>query len=366
MAITLESLPKTQLEAVRYFGDAQNCHDFIVQMRWPEGIRCAHCNSDQVGNLVVSETPSRSKTKPGVVTRRLWNCKACKKQFTTKTGTIFEDSALGLDKWLPAVWMIVNAKNGVSSCELARSLGVTQKSAWHMGHRIRLAMRSGGFQLSGTVEADEAYIGGKYGNMHRERREKLKKQEAEAGPATKVAVLGVLQRSPMPAGSKVILDAVDRVAENTLKKHVRANVKHGSALYTDGHLGYVGLRNEYEHEFIDHTVTYARGAVHTNSLENFWSLLRRTLTGTYVQTSREHLFRYLDEQATRFNERADDDRLRFLSTMQRASGRRLPYAVLSGRAWLDLGTKKLMPKIVKDAQDNPPKENPPAGDALPS
>lgn len=351
--MNLENLPKSQLEAIRYFEDAQNCHDFIVAMRWPEGVRCAHCRSDQVGNLVVSETPSRSKYRPGTVMRRLWNCKACKKQFTTKTGTIFEDSALGLDKWLPAVWMIVNAKNGVSSCELARSLGITQKSAWHMGHRIRLAMRSGGFEMNGTVEADEAYLGGSFANMHKARREKMKELEARGEP-TKTAVLGVMQRSPTKSGSKVILEAVDRANDLTIQKHVRRNVQKGAALYTDGHVSYATLRHEYDHQFVDHTISYAQGAVHTNGMENFWSLLRRTMSGTYVQCSRNHLFRYLDEQAARFNERADDDRLRFMATIQRAHGRRLPYTVLSGRAWMDIGSKRLLPKRSKDAGTTPP------------
>jgi len=122
------NIPETALEAIRHFGDLDNCHNFLVSLRWAKGITCPHCGSKEIGKLVMP--------------RRVWNCKGCKKQFTAKLGTIFEDSPLGLDKWIPAVWLIVNAKNGISSCELARTLGVTQKTAWHMGHRIRKAVHA--------------------------------------------------------------------------------------------------------------------------------------------------------------------------------------------------------------------------------
>lgn len=190
--MNLESIPTTQIGAIRYFANEQTCHDFLVGVRWGESVRCIHCVSANVGKLVVTTVKSRSKKTPGAtITRRLWNCKACKKQFTAKTGTIFEDSPLGLDKWLPAVWMICNAKNGISSCELARALGVTQKSAWHMGHRIRAAMANGGFdKFRGDVEADETYIGGKAINMHASRRRRLPNKGL--GGQGKVAVHGAL------------------------------------------------------------------------------------------------------------------------------------------------------------------------------
>ncbi|HVT74381.1 MAG TPA: IS1595 family transposase [Lacunisphaera sp.] len=325
--MTTKDLPSTQLEAVRFFGDAERCHEFLANMRWPEGIRCAHCQSEKVGKLVVTVVPSRSKNpdaKP--TTRRLWNCKACKSQFTVKTGTIFEDSALGLDKWLPAVWMICNAKNGVSSCELARTLGVTQKSAWFMGHRIRLAMREGGFELRGTVEADETYYGPK---AHRMNKEARNRRVIRSGGEGKIAVQGMLERSDKPQQSKVAVEVLEATNTPAMQKHVRNRVKKGSAIYTDAHGAYTTLKDEYDHSYVDHAVAYAKGAVHTNGLENFWSLLKRTLRGTYVHVSPMHLFRYLDEQATRFNERADDDQSRFLSSMQRVSGRRLPYVALT-------------------------------------
>lgn len=322
-------LPTTQIAAIRYFSDEAKCHEFLAQMRWGSAVRCAHCQSENVGKLVVTAVSSRSKNpdaKP--TTRRLWNCKACKKQFTVKTGTIFEDSPLGLEKWLPAVWMICNAKNGVSSCELARALGVTQKSAWFMGHRIRLAMREGGFELSGEVEADETFIDGKYRNMSKKRKAKLE-AEIKTGKYSKEAVLGMLERSPVRGGSKVILEAVESTQKIHLLPHVREHIKKGSELMTDALQSYRELSAEYEHQFIDHAISYAQGKVHTNGMENFWSLLKRTLRGTYVCVSPMHLFRYLDEQATRFNERSANDQTRFLSTINRVFGRRLPYVALT-------------------------------------
>jgi transposase-like protein len=153
--------PKNLLEAVRYFADLDVATDFVAKLRWPNGPVCPKCGSADKHSYLT--------------TRRIWKCKACKKQFSVKVGTIFEDSALGLDKWLPAVWLIANSKNGISSHELGRALGTTQKSAWFMLHRIRLAMRSGSFEMmNGTVEVDETYIGGKARNMHKgERRAKI-------------------------------------------------------------------------------------------------------------------------------------------------------------------------------------------------
>lgn len=313
-------LPTNQLEAIRYFADADNCHTFLTAMRWPNGVRCAHCESAAVGGLVVSGK------------RRLWNCKACRKQFTAKVGTIFEDSALGLDKWLPALWLVCNAKNGVSSCELARSLGVTQKTAWHMGHRIRLAMQQGGFQAAGEVEADETFIGGVAGNRSRKVSRRRLMEEITTGKLPKVPVHGVLERSTEPGKSRVALTVLASTRKEPIMGAVRARVRPGSKVFTDSLRSYQHLTGAgYDHEFIDHTITYAKGKVHTNGLENFWSLLKRTLGGTYVQVSPVHLFRYLDEQATRFNERGTDDLARFVSTVRRVCGRRLTWKELTAK-----------------------------------
>ncbi len=311
-------LPQTQLEAVRYFADEEKAHSFLVEMRWPEGVTCPHCESKNVGNMSTGK-------------RKVWNCKNCKKQFSAKVKTIFEDSPLPLSTWLPAVWMIVNAKNGVSSCELSRSLGITQKSAWHMGHRIRAAMHNGNFTLSGEVEADETFIGGRSRNMHVE-----KKAKEGYRHRAKTFVMGLIERSSENKNSRVKLRVVKTTRRAELMPHVLKNVQPGSAVFTDALMSYRGLDLAYDHAVIDHAVAYAQGNVHTNSIENFWSLLKRTLGGTYVCPAPFHLFRYLDEQATRFNERKTNDQGRFVNSMQRVSNRRLTYRKLTGKEAAEL------------------------------
>jgi transposase-like protein len=313
-AMNLEELPQSLLEATRYFADEEKCHEFLVAMRWPDGVRCAHCKSENVGKLVISGK------------RRLWNCKGCKKQFTAKVGTIFQDSPLGLDKWLPAIWMVVNAKNGVSSCELARALDIAQKSAWHMGHRIRLAMHEGIFNLCGEVEADETWVGGKARFMHIKKLLASKRKRAGAAGLTPVA--GLLERSTGGRKSRVKVKVVPNIRQTSLLPNVLNNVTPGSKVFTDSLLSYRTLKSGFDHEVIDHMIEYARGKVHTNGMENFWSLLKRTLKGTYVSVSPFHLKRYLDEQARRFNEREDNDAGRFVKAMKGVSGRHLTYAKL--------------------------------------
>lgn len=309
-----DELPKTALEAIRFFADADKCHDFAVAMRWPDGVRCAHCESENIGALVK------------VGKRRLWNCKACKKQFTVKVKSIFEDSPLGLDKWLPALWMIVNAKNGISSCELARALGVTQRTAWFMGHRIRSTMHNGIFNLCGEVEADETFIGGKARFMH-----KGKRKAKGTGPVAMTPVQGLLERTTSKRASRVILKVVDTTRKPELQGNVRKYVLKGAEIHTDALKSYDGLADEYTHKVVDHAVAYVQDNVHTNGLENFWSLLKRTVKGTYVRPEPFHLFRYLDEQAFRFNERKDEngDQGRFLTAMKSFAGRRLTYKKLT-------------------------------------
>ena len=309
-----DHIPETLTGAIRYFGDAEKCHEFMVAMRWPAKVHCPHCDSENIGKLVLP--------------RRVWNCKNCRKQFTVKVGTIFEDSPLGLDKWLPATWMIVNAKNGVSSCELARSLGVTQKTGWFMLHRIRLAMQDGSIEkLKGRVEVDETFIGAKARNMHRgERREKIK----GTGGMGKTAVLGLLERNT-EKGSRVRVKVVENRRRVTLDPAVRENVEKNSELFSDNLPSYAKLADEYVHNVIDHAECYAKGHVHTNGLENFWSLLKRGIKGTYVNVEPFHLFRYLDEQAFRFNERKDNDKGRFLKAIASFAGKRLMYSKLIGQ-----------------------------------
>jgi len=263
--------------------------------------------------------------------RRVWTCKGCKKQFTIKVGTIFEDSPLTLDKWIPAVWMIVNDKNGISSCELHRGLGVTQKTAWFMLHRIRLAMQTGTFtKMGGIVEADESFIGAKARNMHKDVKQR---KNIKTGGVSMTAVMGVLERGKDGKASRVKTDVLRGRKRPELQGKVREYVLKGSEVHTDALRSYNGLDADYVHEVIDHARAYVRGHVHTNGLENFWSLLKRAIKGTYVNVEPFHLFRYLDEQAFRFNERKDKDgdRGRFLTAMQGTFGKGLRYSKLIGK-----------------------------------
>jgi transposase-like protein len=304
--------PKTLKEAIEYFADPARCFAYAVKFRWPDGkITCPRCGADK--HYFIS-------------TRRIWFCKPCKKQFTMKIGTIFEDSPLGMDTWMTAVWLIVNCKNGISSYELARDLGITQKSAWFMLHRIRYAMRRGSFaKASGEVEVDETFIGGKARNMHVAQRQR---RITGSGPKDKTAVMGILER-----GGEVRTTVVESRKKKMLQAEVRKHVEAGSALYSDALLSYEGLASEYAHKVIDHAVAYVDGQVHTNGLENFWSLLKRGLKGTYVSIEPYHLFRYLDEQTFRFNNRKDKgDAGRFQQVMSQVVGRRLTYKEVTGKS----------------------------------
>lgn len=310
---TQNEFPETLIEAVRYFSNPDNCLNFMVQIRWPNGITCPRCESKEHSFLS---------------TRRIWKCKGCKKQFSVKVGTIFEDSPIGLDKWLPAVWLIVNCKNGVSSYEIHREIGVTQKTAWFMLHRIRFAMQRGSFlgKFSGEVEADETFIGGLARNMHKHKRE----EKVGHGPVGKTIVMGLLERHGEKA-SQIKAMVVPNTGYMTLQKEVRKHVEPGSDVFTDESSSYTGLRADYVHQFVNHAEKYVEGRVHTNGLENFWSLLKRGLRGTYVSVEPFHLFRYLDEQSFRFNERKADNALRFKVVMSTVAGRRLTYKKLTGK-----------------------------------
>lgn len=317
--------PSTLLEAVTFFQNGQNCHDYMVAQRWADGVvRCPRCGSESVYY---------------VEGRKGWECKTKhpKRTFTLKTGTIFEDSALGLDKWLPCVWLIANAKNGISSHEIARALGVTQKTAWFMLQRIRFAMQGeDGGKLSGEVEADEMFIGGKARNMHASKRRELiaefpsKREYLHGKPvmplANKVTVFGMLERGA-DGTSRVRTMAIPGTKRHQLQGKIREHVEEGSALYTDSLRSYRNM-NDYQHEFIDHATEYVRGNVHTNGMESFWSMLKRTLHGTYISVEPFHLFRYLDEQAFRFNNRVLSDAGRFALVIAGIVGKRLTYAEL--------------------------------------
>ena len=259
--------------------------------------------------------------------RRVWQCKTRhpKSQFSIKVGTIYEDSALGLDKWLTTTWMVVNCKNGVSSYEIARSVGVTQKSAWFMLHRIRLAMQDEETnQLSGQVEVDETFIGGKARNMHASRR---RTRITGTGGKDKTIVMGLLER-----GGKVKAGVVADRSAMTLQSIVLDTVSAGSEVYTDELQSYQGLDGAYVHNVINHAHEYVSGQIHTNGMENFWSLLKRGLNGTYVAVRPFHLFRYIDEQSFRYNNRKDiGDGGRFNLCVSQTVGKRLTYKQLTGK-----------------------------------
>ena len=305
--------PKTLVEAVRYFSDFERCREFMMELRWPDGtVTCTRCGSERVKWLA---------------NPRVWKCyeKHQRPTFSLKTGTVFEDSPIGIDKWIAAVWLVANCKNGISSYEMARDLGVTQKSAWFMNHRIRLALQEGSFsKLGGEVEVDETFIGGKARNMHVSKR---RRRITGTGGKDKTAVLGMLERN-----GRVRTTVLENRKKRTIQPEVREHVEAGAALYSDELLSYDGLAGAYAHEVIDHAVQYVNGNVHTNGMENYWSLLKRGLNGTYVSVEPFHLFRYLDEQAFRFNNREGGDFNRFSAAMSQVVGRRLTYDELSGKA----------------------------------
>jgi transposase-like protein len=311
--------PRTLTEAVRYFANPDNCLEYLKVRRWPNGVvSCPTCGNTHI----------RFDGK-----RRIWECntKHPRRQFSIKVGTIFEDSPLGLDKWLPTVWMIANCKNGVSSWEIHRAIGVTQKTAWFMLHRIRLAMQDTetGGKLGGDVEVDETYIGGKARNMHKARKTRAMKGTT-AGAVGKVAVQGLLERHSKKGHSVVRTVVVKNIRTEHVQSSVRANVEAGATIYTDALPSYRGLgpgyNGEYVHNVIDHAEKYVDGQVHTNGIENYWSLLKRALRGTYVAVEPFHLFRYLDEQAFRFNNRVEmNDADRFSLVISGIVGRRLMY-----------------------------------------
>jgi transposase-like protein len=306
-------LPSTLQEAIIYFADPKNCNEFLASLRWTDGkVVCPNCGSDRVVYLAIQNRYKCYGKHP-------------KAQFSLKVGTIFEESPISLDKWLCAMWLVVNCKNGISSCEMARDLGVTQKSAWFMNHRIRMALHDGTIEkASGHVEADETFIGGKARNMHVAQR---RRRITGTGGKDKTPVLGIVER-----GGKVRTVVVPNRKKRTLQAEVKKHVEAGSALYTDFLLSYEGLEGEYAHKVIDHAVSYVEGNVHTNTIENFWALLKRGISGTYVSVEPFHLFRYLDEQAYRYNNRKEmTDFDRFKMAASQIVGKRLTWNEATGK-----------------------------------
>jgi transposase-like protein len=306
----------TLRDAMLYFSEFEHCKEFMTELRWPDGkVKCPQCGSEKVTWLA---------------NPRVWKCygKHARPTFTLKTGTIFEDSPIGLEKWLPCAWLLINCKNGISSYEVSRDLGVTQKTAWFMLHRVRLAMQDDlkGGMLSGEIEVDETFIGGKARNMHKSKRlEKL--GGSHHGVGGKEMVFGMVERD-----GKVRTIHVGGRSKPILQEKIKQNVEAGSAIFSDELDSYDGLSPDFKHEVVNHAVEYVRDNVHTNTMENFWSLLKRGLHGTYISVEPFHLFRYLDEQAFRYNHRKTTDAERFAAVLKHIVGRRLTYEQLTGKA----------------------------------
>jgi transposase-like protein len=311
--------PETLQQAIIYFSDPERAFRYAIQLRWPDAkINCPRCGSEK---------------HSFIKTRRIWFCYGCKKQFTAKVGTIFEDSPLGMDKWMTAFWLICNCKNGISSYELAKAIGITQKSAWFMLHRLREAMRTGSFIKMGggpdPIEVDETFVGPKPQKMHREKRLKMH----EDREYKKAVVMGMFDRESRQVRAKVI----PNVKRETLQNEILNQIEGGSTVYTDGYPAYDNLATrQYIHETVNHIEEYVRGQVHTQSIENFWSLLKRGLRGTYVAVEPFHLDAYVTEQVFRFNNRATKDNPlndadRFALAMSQVAGKRLTYAQLTGK-----------------------------------
>ncbi len=316
--------PQTLQQAIQFFADYENCRQFMIAVRWADGkVRCPYCDSEKVTYLEKA---------------RLYRCyeKHPKQKFSLKIGTVYEDSPVPLEKWLPATWLLANSRNGISSYEIGRALGVTQKSAWFMMHRIRTAMQSGSFtKLGGNgtpVEVDETFIGGKARFMHRAKRERLSRDGGMQGGSGKAVVMGLLER-----GGEVKTAVIPHRKQNIPEKIVRQLVEPGTEVHTDEFMGYNNLKDGYLHKVFNHLEGYVKENVHTNGIENFWSLLKRSIGGTYIAVEPFHLFRYVDEQAFRYNHRKDEngrkltDAERFALALSQIAGKRLTFAEVTGK-----------------------------------
>lgn len=320
--------PKTLLEAIQTFRDEQTCIDAVAALRWLDGKpECPHCSAKDAHYYLK--------------TQHRWKCRKCRQQFSVKVNSIFEDSPIPLQKWLPALWQLVNCKNGISSYELAKALGVTQKTAWFILHRLRLVLKDAAApklgQGGGPVECDETFVGPLPRKMHKDRRERMKAAAAFAGEnphhVAKTTVMGMLDRNARQVRAMVI----PNVKRSTLQEQILNHIRGGTTVYTDEFPVYAwALADKFTHEVINHLRGYVSGKVHTQGIENFWSLLKRSLRGTYVAVEPFHLNRYVDEQVFRFNNRATKDNPlndsdRFVLALSRVANKRLTFAELTGK-----------------------------------
>jgi transposase-like protein len=299
--------PKSLQEAILYYSSEVVCVEFLSDLFWNGGEKCCiKCGSTAVY---------------GLRTRPIFKCRDCKKQFSLKAGTVMHKSPLPITTWIPAIWMVVNCKNGISSCEMARALHITQKSAWHLCHRIRESIAKNlDEKLSGIVEADELHYGGIEKNRH------INKRRNIGAGADKAVVFGAVER-----GGKVQARVIESIGAPTLQNQVLGSVKLGSTLYTDDAHAYTALGIVYDHTSVNHSRgQYVKGDAHTNSIENYWSLVKRALKGTYIHVEPFHLDRYLDEQGFRYDNRKDTDSGRFIKAAAMLFGKRLTYEELTG------------------------------------
>jgi transposase-like protein len=315
----MQEQPQTLQQVVKHYSDPETCIQAVAAARWPNGVTCPACEG---------------KNHYYLKTRRIWKCKECGRQFSVKLGTIFEDSPIGLDKWLVAMWLLASCKNGISSYEVGRALGVTQRTAWFMMHRIRVAVQENSImKLSrdgGPIEVDETFIGGKARNMHKEKRLRIQ-QEITNRNYAKTIVMGMLQR-----GGKVKAQVIPERKRHIAEQVIAESIEKGANIMTDEATIYMGLKDEYVHEIVNHAEAYVRGHISTNGIENFWALLKRGLNGTYVSVEPFHLFRYLDEQMFRYNNRGNrkqkiTDADRFNMVLSQVAGKRLTYAEVTGK-----------------------------------
>lgn len=300
---------KSLAEFMDYFCDEEICQEHFAKIRFANGEYCPHC-------------------KHGVIYKfsngKRYRCASCKQDFTIKTGTVFGESKIPLRKWFIAIYLLTTSSKGISSVQLAKQVGVTQKTGWFIDHRIREAMQQNGGQLFGRVEADETWIGGKIPNMSKSKRKKF---AGMTGGAAKTPLVGVIQRD-----GEVKVRVANQVTRSTLIPNIIQNVKAGSFVYTDENTGYRGLhRLGFYHNTVQHqTKEYVKGDCHTNSIESFWALFKRGYHGIYHHMSKKHLQRYADEFVFRFNRRSHGMQSIFSETVARvAKTSQLPYKTLT-------------------------------------
>lgn len=293
------------IELIRHFDTEEKCAEYLAMKRWNGNPVCPKCGHDVCYTL-------KGKTKR-------YKCSDCREQFSVRVGTIFEASPIKLQTWFLAIYLVTAHKKGISSLQLARDLNVTQKTAWFMLHRIRYAMgMEPAQQLDGTVEVDETYVGGKDRNRH------ASKRKEGYGGKGKAAVLGMLDRD-----GDLIAKHVPDTEKKTLLPILHAAIAKGSTVCTDEFPAYTSLRRVYDHQTVKHSAEqYVRGAIHTNSIEGFWSLLKRGIVGIYHFTSEKHLQKYVDEFAYRYNSRTAHDSERFAEMVSTVQGR-LTYKTLT-------------------------------------